>query len=234
MSVLLKLADDIWIAEGEIVDFYGFPYPTRSVVVRLPDGGLWVWSPIALSAGLKAEIEELGTPAHLVSPNKIHHLYLQDWKAAYPEAQMWGPQSTISKRTDLAFEAPLEDHPPEAWQGVFDQAWFRGSKFLDEIIFFHRGSGTAIIADMSENFSDEFLHQHWSGWKRWIAHVWGIVEGKGYAPLEVRWSFLSRGPLRAARDKVLGWPPRRVIMAHGKWQDSDGRNYLAKAFEWIG
>lgn len=29
---------DIWLAEGETVDFYGFPYPTRSVIVRLPEG----------------------------------------------------------------------------------------------------------------------------------------------------------------------------------------------------
>jgi hypothetical protein len=234
MAALLKLANDIWIAEGEIVNFYGFPYPTRCVVVRLPDGGLWVWSPIALTTGLKADIAKLGRPSHLVSPNKIHHLYLQDWHAAYPEARLWGPQSTISKRTDLTFEAPLEDHPPEDWQGVLDQAWFCGSSFLDEIVFFHRPSETAILADMSENFTEDFLRQHWSFWKRWIARLWGIVEGKGYAPLELRLSFLFRGPLRAARDKVVGWNPQRVIMAHGKVQESGGGKYLAKAFEWIG
>ncbi|MCZ4291147.1 DUF4336 domain-containing protein [Hoeflea alexandrii] len=234
MGTLKQLANDIWIADGDIVDFYGFPYPTRCVVVRLADGGLWVWSPIALTSGLRAEIEQLGQPAHLVSPNKIHHLYLQDWHAAYPEARLWGPQSTISKRTDLAFEAPLEDNPPEVWRQDIDQAWFRGSGFLDENVFFHRASQTAIIADMSENFTEDFLRRHWSGWKRCIARVWGIVEGKGYAPLEVRWSFLSRGPLRAARDKVLGWNPKRVVMAHGRIQQSGGRSYLAKAFEWIG
>ena len=124
MGTLQQLANDIWIADGDIVDFYGFPYPTRCVVVRLADGGLWVWSPIALTSGLRAEIEQLGQPAHLVSPNKIHHLYLQDWHAAYPEARLWGPQSTISKRTDLAFEAPLEDNPPEVWRQDIDQAMF--------------------------------------------------------------------------------------------------------------
>ncbi|TNE41964.1 MAG: DUF4336 domain-containing protein, partial [Alphaproteobacteria bacterium] len=96
--MLQEIGEDIWIAEGEIVNFFGFPYPTRAVLVRLDDGGLWVWSPVALSEELRAEIARIGPPRHLVSPNKIHHLYLKDWKAAYPEALLWGPQSTIDKR----------------------------------------------------------------------------------------------------------------------------------------
>lgn len=233
-SRLEPISDGIWLIEGSIVSFYGFPYPTRCVVVRLADGGLWVWSPIALDDGLKAEIDAIGRPAHLVSPNKIHHLFLQDWAAAYPDAQLWGPQSTIKKRSDLTFQPALDDTPPDAWALEIDQAWFRGSIFLDEIVFFHRPSRTAILADLSENFSDAFLKRHWAGWTRPIAHVWGIVEGKGYAPLEWRLSFLDRKPLRAARDKVLAWSPDAVVMAHGEWQRSGGRAFLEKAFSWIG
>ncbi|MCR8724171.1 DUF4336 domain-containing protein [Frigidibacter sp. ROC022] len=234
MSLLTPVAADIWIIEGGIVNFYGFPYPTRSVLVRLPDGALWVWSPVALSPALRAEVETLGTPAHLVSPNRIHHLYLQDWKTAFPGARLWGPLSTIRKRCDLSFEPPLEETSPAAWQGAFDQVWFRGSRLLDEIVFLHRASRTVIIADMSENFSDRFLRAHWSGWKRVVARLWGIVEGKGYAPLELRLTSFARASLRASRDRMLAWDPRRVIMAHGEWQRQDGRRYLERAFAWIG
>ncbi len=100
--------------------------------------------------------------------------------------------------------------------------------------FFHGASKTAILADMSENFTDEFLQKYWSPWKRWIARLWGIVEGKGYAPLELRLTSFSRPSLREARDKMLEWNPVRVIMAHGKWQMKDGKKYLEKAFEWVG
>ena len=86
---------------------------------------------------------------------------------------------------------------------------------------------------MSENFSDEFLQKYWSPWKRWIARLWGIVEGKGYAPLELRLTSFSRSYLRDARDMMLEWNPVRVIMAHGKWQTKDGRKYLEKTFSWI-
>lgn len=234
MPGLIPIAEDIWLAEGGNVNFYGFTYPTRSVVVRLPGRELWVWSPIALSDDLRAEIAAIGRPCHLVSPNKIHHLYLQDWKAAYPDALLWGPRSTIQKRGDLRFQGALEEVAPPEWQGVFDLAWFRGSRFLDEIVFFHRPSRTAILADMSENFTEAFLERYWSGWQRAVARLWGIVEGKGYAPLELRLSFIFRSDLRKARDKVLAWNPRRVVMAHGRWQDDNGRAFLERAFAWIG
>ena len=44
--------------------------------------------------------------AHLVSPNKLHHLYLAEWKSAYPEAKLWGPELTIRRRRDLSFAGP--------------------------------------------------------------------------------------------------------------------------------
>jgi hypothetical protein len=96
--MLEEIDDGLWVVEGEIVSFYGFPYPTRSVIARLANRDLWVWSPIKLEGDLCAELDRLGRVRHLISPNKIHHLYLQDWKAAYPDAQLWGPRSTIRKR----------------------------------------------------------------------------------------------------------------------------------------
>ena len=232
--MLEPIGPDIWLAEGACVDFYGFAYPTRSVIVRLADGGLWVWSPIALSDALKAEVEALGPVAHLVSPNPIHHLFLGDWKAAFPGARLWAPASTQKKRDDLDFEPPLTGETPEAWAGQIDQVWFNGSLWLDEIVFFHRASGTAILADLSENFSEAFLQANWSWWQRPIARLWGIVEGRGYAPLEWRLSFVRRKTTRAARDAVLAWDAERVVMAHGEWIREGGRDYLARALDWIG
>ena len=68
----------------------------------------------------------------------------------------------------------------------------------------------------------------------WIARLWGIVEGRGRAPLEWRLSFLNRRSARRARDRVLAWNPQRVIMAHGAWQGRDGRRHLERSLSWIG
>lgn len=233
-TVLEQIHDALWLVEGELVSFYGFPYPTRSVIVRLASGDLWVWSPIRLTTALRTELGRLGPVRHLVSPNKLHHLYLQPWSSAYPRARLWGPQSTLSKRRELAFCEPLQDSPPTEWHPDIDQAWFRGSFALDEIVFCHRPSRTVIVADLIEALSDRFLRDHWKGWQRFMASLDGITAEKPGAPREWRWSFLNRAPARAARDKVLSWPCERVVMAHGVWQRSDGRAYLKRALDWLG
>jgi hypothetical protein len=230
----MELVDkDIWIAEGENVSFHGFAYSTRSVVVRLGDGGLWIWSPVALTPGLRRDVDALGPVRHLVSPNKLHYLYLRDWKAAYPQAQLWGPLSTIRKCPDLPFRAPLGDTPPAEWQPDIDQAWFRGSFALDEIAFFHRPSATAIIADLVQTFSPRFLRTYWGRWSL-LAQLSGLTEKQACAPIDLRLSFINRAPARRARDKVLGWNCRRVVVAHGEWMRDHGSARLARSFRWLG
>ena len=192
-----------------------------------------MWSPVKLTTSLRAEVDRLGPVRHLVSPNKLHHLYLQEWNAAYPEAQLWGPQSTIKKLPDIAFREALRDDPPPEWLAEIDQAWFRGSFAMDEIVFFHRSSRTAIVADLIQMFSDHFLRKHW-GWWGFLARLDGLTQDQACAPLEWRLSFINRAAARRARDKALGWDCQRVIVAHGQWRSVDGKALLAKSFRWLG
>lgn len=213
--------------------FLGIPYSTRSVIARLENGDLWVWSPVKLTADLRTEIDRLGRVGQLVSPNKLHHLSLQEWKAAYPEAALWGPQSTIKKRLDLSFHGALKDSPPHEWIPDIDQAWFRGSLAMDEIVFLHRPSATAIVADLIQTFSDRFLREHWGRW-RLLARLDGLTQDQACAPLDWRPSFINRAPARRAREKVLSWNCQRVIVAHGAWPRANGTAFLAKSFRWLG
>ncbi len=231
--MLERVDEALWVVEGGVVDFFSFPYPTRSAIVRLAGGGLWIWSPIELADVLRAEVDRLGDVMHLVSPNKLHHLFLADWQRAYPRAKLWGPHSTVARHSKLAFEAPLEDAPPRAWADDIDQAWFRGSFAMEEIEFFHKRSRTAILADLVQAFDSEFLNRHWKGWRRPLARLDGItVEAPG-APRDWRLSFFDRKPARAARDKVLSWRCQRAIIAHGQWARDDGHQFLERSLSWL-
>ena len=148
------MGSNLWFADGGIVSFKGFDYPTRMVVVRLADGGLWLWSPIEQTAEIEAEVRALGPVGHIVSPNKLHYLFLGEWQAAFPTAKLWGTASTIAKCGDLQFSGALAEDPPADWEGQIDQFYFTNSPFMDELIFFHRASRTAIIADLSQTFSE--------------------------------------------------------------------------------
>ncbi|MFK7825873.1 MAG: DUF4336 domain-containing protein [Oligoflexales bacterium] len=232
-ALLTEFGKNIWIVEGELVSFFGFPYPTRSVIVKLASSDLWVWSPIALSDSLKNELQPLGTVKHLVSPNKMHHLYLQDWLKEYPNAQIWGPRSTIKKRGDLAFSAPLIDEAPSDWKDEIDQFWINGSFAIDELVFFHKDTKTAIIADLSQNFSEDFLDNNWSWWKRKFAYFWGITEPNGSAPLEMRLTWYKKHEDRSRLKRLMTHNPENIIMAHGECLKGGGMSFISNSFRWL-
>ncbi len=233
-GMLTPVDAGLWIGEGPIVSFFGCAYPTRMVLAVLPDGGLWVWSPVRLTAELRAAVDALGPVTHLVSPNKLHHLFLGEWHAAYPDAAIWGPRSSIKRHRQVAFTGALEDMPPASWQGVFEQVWFRGSFAMDEVVFFHRPSRSVILADLIEAFEDDFLCAHWPAWAHPLARWGGIMADDPKAPIDWRLSFWRRDLARAARARMLGWDCERVIIAHGSWQQAGGRAYLARSLRWLG
>jgi Domain of unknown function (DUF4336) len=226
---LRAFGPEIWIADGPAVPFFTFPYPTRAAVIRLAGGGLFVWSPIALTPALRAEVDALGPVEFLVSPNKIHHLYLGEWKAAYPAARLYASPGLRRRRKDLAFDAELGDAPDPAWADDIDQVLMRGSPALTEAVFFHRGSRTAIFADLIQNFPVGWP----GGWRAVVARLDGIVAPHPGAPRELRASFLDRRAARAAIERVLAWPIERVLIAHGEPASADGAAFVRRAFAWL-
>jgi hypothetical protein len=232
-GMLEQLGPDLCVADGGIVSFFGFAYPTRMAVVRLEDGGLWLWSPIDPKPELVEAVRALGPVRHLVSPNKLHHLFLAAWSAKFPDAKLWATAQTIARFPNLRFSGTLTDVRPPDWAGQIDQYDLANSRFLEEVIFFHRKSRTAIIADLSQPFSEGFLKRHWPWWLRWIARLAGMVEGRGYAPMEVRSTFRHRDTARAKMRALIEEDPERVVVAHGEIARSNGTAFLQRAFSWL-
>ncbi len=231
--MLEALGPDFWFADGGVVSFNGFDYPTRMAIVRLADGGLWLWSPVHRNADIEDAVRALGPVRHIVSPNKLHHLFLAEWRAAFPDAKLWGDASTIAKRHDLAFSGTLADDPPSDWAGQIDQAYFTNSLFMNELIFFHRTSRTVIIADLSQTFSEAFLKLHWPWWMRAIARLSKMVDGWGYPPIDYRISFRHRASARPRIRALIDAHPEHVVVAHGEVVRRDGEAFLRRAFSWL-
>ncbi len=228
--VLQEVDRDIWIAEGPAVPFFGFPYPTRMTVVRLTGGDLWVCSPIRRTAALDAAVASLGPVTALVSPNKIHHLFLGEWAQAWPEARLYASPGLARRRPDLSFTGELGDQPEPAWAGQIDQVVFHGSFAMEEVVFFHRASRTAIFTDLIQRFDPATMR----GWRGAVMRLDGLVGPQGSTPREWRLSFWNRRSARAALRQVLAWDPLRVIIAHGEWIRVNGREEIARSLRWIG
>ena len=225
--MLTEFAPSLYVADGPVVSFYGFPYPTRMVVVRLSSGGLWVWSPVAPTPALAAAIDALGPVQEIVSPNKIHHLFLAAWAARWPAARLHAPPGLPARRLDLRFASELGDEPDPRWVGEIDQTVFRGSPVLEEVAFLHRASRTAIVGDLVQR------HEPIGGWRGLAMRLDGLVGEGGSTPREWRLTFLRRGPARAARARLLGWRPERLVVAHGACARHDATGILARATAWI-
>ena len=152
--MLEAFGPSLYAADGPTVSFFGFPYPTRMAVARLSDGSVWVWSPVALTEELADEVQAIGPVRHIVSPNKLHHLFLHEWAERWPEARLYAPPGLARRKPELHFFAELEDHPCASWAADIDQVVFRGSFAMEEVAFFHRASRTAIICDLIQRHSE--------------------------------------------------------------------------------
>ena len=229
-DVLQAIGRYIWIADGPSVGFLGLPYSTRMTVVRLADGGLWVCSPIALSAALTEAVNALGPVRHLVSPNKLHHLFLAQWAQTWPSAKLYASPGLARRRRDLRFHAELGDAPDPAWVADIDQVIFHGSFAMEEVVFLHRASRTAIVTDLIQRFDPAHLH----GWRRWIMTLDAVVGPNGSTPREWRLSFWDRRAARSALRTVIAWDPQQVVVAHGDCVRQHGCDLVARALRWLG
>jgi len=227
--MLEPFGPSLYIADGPTVSFFGFPYPTRMAVARLSDGSVWVWSPIALTPELAEEVQSVGPVRYIVSPNKLHHLFLQAWADHWPDARLYAPPGLARRKATLHVYAELDDHPDPSWNADIDQAVFRGSIAMAEVAFFHRASRTAIIGDLIQRFTDE----HLSGWKGMVMRFGGLAGESGSTPRDWRASFLRHGPARAALRKVLEWKPERLVIAHGSCAQTGAADIIAGALRWI-
>jgi Domain of unknown function (DUF4336) len=238
INTLKPVGEGLWMADGPIVRMaylgLSFPFPTRMVVARLANGDLFLWSPTQPDSRLLAEIDALGPVRHLVSPNKFHYAHIAAWKRSYPEATTWASpgvrERAASQRLDVYFEADLGDLPEEAWRGDLDQLAFRGSRLLEEVVFFHRRTRTLILADLIENFEAAKLGGTW----RWLLRLAGAADPDGKAPIDLRLTFLGgKDAARASFERMLSWGPEKVIMAHGRPYERDGAAELRRAFRWL-
>ena len=227
---LKTIGTNIWIYDGDVVSFYGFPYTTRMTVIRLSSSALWIHSPEKLNSELQKELETLGEVSYLISPNKLHHLFLEEWISAYPDAKTYAAPGLVEKRKDIHFTKELSDLAESEWKNEIGQTIFVGSSVMQEVVFFHFQSKTLILTDLIENFNDN----HFFGWKKIIAKITGILSPNGKTPLDWRLSFIfGKSKARKSLDTIISWRPENIILSHGECVIGGGLKFIKKSFSWL-
>ncbi|MDQ0469530.1 hypothetical protein QO011_002541 [Labrys wisconsinensis] len=197
--------------------------------MRLPAGGLFIWSPVRLTQSLRTAVDALGQVRHIVAPNSLHHLFLAEWKGAYPEARLHAPPGLRKKRRDIDFDADLGEAPSPDWAGEIDQVLVRGNLITTEAVFFHVPSGTVLFTDLIQQLPAGLL----SGWRAVIAKLDLMVGPEPSVPRKFRLAFTNRRLGRDALGRILAWPAETVLMAHGTPVERDAPAFLRRAFGWL-
>jgi hypothetical protein len=227
--MLKPFGHEIWIADGPDAVTGGFHYPTRMAVMRLSDGGLFIWSPVPLTDILRADVDALGHVRHIIAPNSLHHLFLPEWKIAYPKAKAYAPPGLRKKRADIAFDADLGNAPGPDWATEIDHVVVPGNLITAEVVFFHVKSATVLFTDLIQQFPIGWF----SGWRAIVAKLDLMVGPEPAVPRKFRFTFTNRRAARDALERIFAWPAEKVLMAHGTPVETDARAFLRRAFGWL-
>ncbi|MFL5359135.1 DUF4336 domain-containing protein [Archangium sp.] len=224
--MLRPLSDDLFVMD---VPFRmgGMELGGRMTVMRLPDGGLWLHSPVKLDAAVRSAVDALGPVRFLVAPNVMHHVFLGDWAAAYPSAKVLAPAGLRQKRKDLRIDVELSDVMDVGQSPDIELLLAHGIPKLEEFVFLHRPSRTLLLTDLAFNIHDS---------SSWLTRTY-LKLCKAYGRLAPTWLLKSmvkdKAALRSWRDRVLTWDFDRVVPCHGQVLESGGRDAMREAFAWL-
>ncbi|MGH9445204.1 MAG: DUF4336 domain-containing protein [Terriglobia bacterium] len=232
MSELREFAKDLWIVDGPNVRDFGVMWTTRVTVVKLSDGSLWVNSPVSVPFDALRHITALGPVRYLVAATQRHVWRLEGWHTLFPEAQLWAPKTTALtlKKGRLTLTGILRDAPYHEWPDDFDQLAFKGSRLIEEVLFFHKESRTVILDDLIQNYP----MTKGKPLRNALLKLAGVASLRGGVPLDIRLSFTNRSLARRSLEKLLSWDFDKLVIAHGVCIERDAKPAVEWAFRWLG
>ncbi len=230
-SALQRVASDLWVVEQPL-RYLGFEMGRRMTVVRLAGDRLLIHSPAELSAQLRSELDELGELAFVTPASILHgHLYMEQYREAYPQARLLGVSGLHRKRPDLRFDGELGASPEAAWSEELDQKRFEGhrvaGRVLNEVEFFHRKTRTLITGDLCFNIGPA-----WPLRTRFLA--WGPRMRRRLGPtVAFRLGIRDRRAARRSVEHILEWDFDRILPGHGEIVESNAKERFRRDFAWL-
>jgi hypothetical protein len=220
-----QLHTDLWVAESPL-RFLGIEVGARMTVVRLPAGELLLHSPVRATPELVREVRRVGEVAHLIAPNRLHHLFVAEWKREFPEASIHVAPGVEKKRPDLSISGLLSDQPDAGWAGSLDQVLLRGVPKMNETAFFHRTSGTLIGTDLAFNVGPSSPPLTRAAFR--CLGCYGRLSPSIFERLLTS----DKQAFGRSLDRVMDWPFDRVVVAHGEVTETGGREELERGYAW--
>jgi hypothetical protein len=229
---LTPFAEGVWLASSP-VRIVGTRLTTTMAVLRLGDGGLLLYSPVAMTPERRAAVQALGPVTHLYAPNTFHHLWLGEWADAFPSARVHAPASLAKKyrkqrrglRIDRAHGPGAAPEP--GFAGVIDEVPIAGFRLFETVLVYHPARA-ALVADLAHN-----VGRPSDRWTVAYTRMMGFYDRVALSGV-IRWTgFADRAAARRSVDQLLALPFDRLIVGHGSPLPAGGHAALAAAYTWL-
>jgi len=204
-------------------------------VVKLPDGSLWVHSPVELDDALEMALSDLGPVRHIVTPNTEHQKFAPQWISRYPDAISYVCPGLKERKPEVGWDESIgidstgqwSDVPPASWGGVFDLCWidaecgpFMNRPFFSEVVFNHRPSKVLFVTDLFWNYPS-------SSSVPISTRLWKLGMDVIYAPFYNK--FMQIKPKFESRlDVILSWDFDIIAPCHGDTISENAKAVLSR------
>jgi hypothetical protein len=223
---MLTELDDGVFAAREILPLPGMKFPIRMGVVRLASGALWVHSPIRCTPALADEVAALGRVRFLVAPSHLHHLFIGDWAARFPDARLWAAEDLQHKRADLRVDG-THGKGDEPWKAEIETIAVAGAPKFRESVFFHHATRTLFVTDLLFNLRDV------GGWLAPIALRMMGVHRRLAQSRAWRFTVKDRAAFAESGKRIVGLGAKRLVVAHGEVIEDLPTGALEDALGWM-
>lgn len=229
----------VWSLTRFTVEGYGTDFGARCTVIRLPDGGLFVHSPVLLTAGLRTALAALGPVRFLAVPTGHHVAFAEQWRAIFPAATCvafpgarqrlaclsdaielgssaggaagaaGGGEAVAS--TDASGDAGISVPMGVLVPEVLSWVFLGAERGFQEVAFFHHPSATLVVTDSFFRIPAPPPGGFPLGARLFFWYLRTLA-----IPLHSALAWGAKATWRAEAAALVRWAPRRVIPCHGE------------------
>lgn len=217
--------------------------------MRLANGSLAAFSPVALTEEVKSRVAAFGTVKYLIAPDLEHHIFLDPWQKEYPNAILIGPDELSAKRDKagqpLTFTQLWKKDVPPMVDAEFDKEFeytYVAAHPNKELVFNHKPTKTLIQADFMFNLpaTEQMSKTGIDPTAGFLTRLFIKLNSPDASPNAV-WQrrFLWYGMSSSDRNGfnksariVDGWDFTRMIPCHGDVIEGNAKEVFRKVFAW--
>lgn len=192
----------------------------------------------------------MGEVKYLTALDNEHHIFLDEWHAAYPTAKLIAPDGLRPKREKMNKSLPFHYLFPSSsakasfsidadFDREFEYEYVDGHA-NKELVFCHKPSKTLIEADLMFNLpaTEQMSKSGEDPNSGILTKLFGALQNtRGDAKWQKRmlWYALSSGDrdgFNKSVQRISAWDFDRIIPCHGDVIESGGKGVFAKVFAW--